>query len=310
METLVPLENYGEIWFGPDNPDAVSVMKSMIYENGPIYVLMYVDENFQRWGFFSHKSTSYHRYRPVADNYLNHAVCIVGWKDDSSIRNGGYWICKNSWGTNWGYNGFFNIEYGSLNIEYYMAWPEYDSTSFDCPPNVDAGCIQTGSVDDSISFDGSNCFDSEGNIISFEWDFGDGVISDEESPIHQYSEPGIYSVTLTVKDTSNKTSMDTTIVCIDEEPVNIIIEENQGLIITITNPFDHDILDTLISVTIDGLFQNMDHRTQHIDVISPHTSYSLNLPIIGLGIGNLQIQYENMEITERFFTFGPYVILM
>lgn len=37
---------------------------------------------------------------------LNHAVTLVGY---GSIGNLSYYIAKNSWGSNWGQNGFFQI---------------------------------------------------------------------------------------------------------------------------------------------------------------------------------------------------------
>jgi PKD repeat protein len=36
------------------------------------------------------------------------------------------------------------------------------------------------------------------NGVSFEWDFGDGITSTEENPVHTYAEAGTYTVTLTV----------------------------------------------------------------------------------------------------------------
>jgi C1A family cysteine protease len=35
-----------------------------------------------------------------------HPLLLVGYKDDSE---GGYWIAKNSWGTNWGEKGYIKI---------------------------------------------------------------------------------------------------------------------------------------------------------------------------------------------------------
>lgn len=49
---------------------------------------------------------------------VNHGVTIVGWDD----RNGGYWIIKNSWGTDWGENGFARIAFGSNNVGMWSSW--------------------------------------------------------------------------------------------------------------------------------------------------------------------------------------------
>lgn len=47
----------------------------------------------------------------------SHAVEIVGWGENTSGTK--YWICKNSWGTNWGNGGYFKIKRGTneSNIE-------------------------------------------------------------------------------------------------------------------------------------------------------------------------------------------------
>jgi len=41
----------------------------------------------------------------------NHAICIVGYNDVEKC-----WICKNSWGTSWGEDGWFRIAYGECGI--------------------------------------------------------------------------------------------------------------------------------------------------------------------------------------------------
>ena len=44
--------------------------------------------------------------------WTNHLILIVGW-DDRLCGGNGAWICKNSWGTDFGDYGFFTIEYGA-----------------------------------------------------------------------------------------------------------------------------------------------------------------------------------------------------
>ena len=64
----------------------------------------------------------------------NHAITLVGWDDNYSKDNfgltppgDGAWICKNTWGTGTGDNGYFYISYytNSLNYEFFNYSSEY-----------------------------------------------------------------------------------------------------------------------------------------------------------------------------------------
>ena len=103
----------------------------------------------------------------------------------------------------------------------------------------DRGCVQSKAIDISIpefgeaefsynaeslkelgdlaANDPVNFYDeSVGNIIDWDWDFGDGFDSDEIDPIHTYDAPGTYTVTLITTDDIGCTSSKTTVLEITE----------------------------------------------------------------------------------------------
>jgi len=48
-------------------------------------------------------------------------------------------------------------------------------------------------------------YDPDGNIVAWNWDFGDGLTSNEQNPKHEYSLAGNYVVSLTVTDDDDNT---------------------------------------------------------------------------------------------------------
>ena len=76
------------------------------------------------------------------------------------------------------------------------------------PPTPDTGGPYTGYVNASISFDASNSSDPDGDdIVSYEWDFGDGTNGNGVSVEHSYNSSGNYTVKLTITDSQEKTNM-------------------------------------------------------------------------------------------------------
>ena len=64
----------------------------------------------------------------AGNNGDDHTVSLVGFCDDPTCPNGGYWIVKNSWGTAFGDNGYGYIPYGSsldINQHTYSLGPVY-----------------------------------------------------------------------------------------------------------------------------------------------------------------------------------------
>ena len=58
----------------------------------------------------------------------------------------------------------------------------------------------TSAVGEAIVFDASASADTDGAITQFAWDFGDGGTDTGVSAMHIFTEPGTYTVTLTVRD--------------------------------------------------------------------------------------------------------------
>jgi PKD repeat protein len=199
-------------------------MKTQIMESGPfVGAMLYTyypwgSNNLDEWGYTHHNPTDYYPYPgPVKDS--NHFVVIVGWKDDSSIKNGGYWILKNSHGEDWGYDGFFNLEYGSLNIDSIdNEWVDYNPANYsNWMPVPQTNGPYHGAVNQEIIFNGSKSLDHEGSIKSYVWDLGDGTIKTGVTVTHSYVSKGIYPVTLTVTDNASNTDNQTTWAYIDIE---------------------------------------------------------------------------------------------
>jgi len=61
-----------------------------------------------------------------------------------------------------------------------------------------------------IDFNASKSYDSDGEIKSYGWNFGDGNTSNKMTVSHAYDEGGNYTVTLVVTDNKGKTDTDTT----------------------------------------------------------------------------------------------------
>jgi PKD repeat protein len=61
-----------------------------------------------------------------------------------------------------------------------------------------------------VNFDGSTSTDNDGNILSYEWDFGDGGSASGALANHTYSAVGIFNAKLTVTDDAGLTSSTTT----------------------------------------------------------------------------------------------------
>jgi PKD repeat protein len=86
------------------------------------------------------------------------------------------------------------------------------------PPTADANGPYSGFVGDTIVFDGSASRDSDGAIVRYDWDFGDGTTAADAgpAPTHVYAATGQYTVNLTVIDDAGDTGRASASVAITE----------------------------------------------------------------------------------------------
>jgi PKD repeat protein len=83
------------------------------------------------------------------------------------------------------------------------------------PPSAKAGGPYKGAVDAAVTFTSAGSSDVDNDTLTYVWDFDhrdgtDDVDSSEPSPVYVYTEPGVYTATLTVNDGTADSSPSTT----------------------------------------------------------------------------------------------------
>ncbi len=103
-------------------PKDYVAIKEAIYKYGAVETSIYTQmKTANSWsGYYNRKRATYY-YNQEAT--CNHDIIIVGWDDDFpkeyftiTPENDGAFICKNSWGTEFGEDGYFYVSYEDANI--------------------------------------------------------------------------------------------------------------------------------------------------------------------------------------------------
>jgi C1A family cysteine protease len=99
---------------------SVDQIKQAIYTYGPVSVAVVAGSAFQSYngGLFNTNE----------GGNVNHAVVLVGW--DENYQGHGVWILRNSWGTNWGDNGYMYITYGTSQVGYAACFVNYHGSNY------------------------------------------------------------------------------------------------------------------------------------------------------------------------------------
>ncbi|CAL1268206.1 unnamed protein product [Larinioides sclopetarius] len=117
-------------------PKEEEIMREL-YFNGPVQATFRVNSDF-----FLYKSGVYHHIESLTAGLPQafrqqdwHSIRILGWGTDVvDGKNIKYWLCANSWGEEWGENGYFRIVRGQdeCSIEMFVVgvWAHTETNGF------------------------------------------------------------------------------------------------------------------------------------------------------------------------------------
>ncbi|MDQ9090455.1 collagenase [Pseudoalteromonas haloplanktis] len=144
----------------------------------------------------------------------------------------------------------------------------------------------SGVQNNEISFTSSGSIDSDGSIVSYQWDFGDGSTSNEANPLHTYTSAGEYSVSLTVVDNEGASTSVTTTASIEQ-----------------SSSGGDDILQNGQSINVSGQQDELQYFTFEV----PQGASELTFNIAGgTGDADLYVSYEATP-SEAIYDCRPYL---
>lgn len=184
-------------------------------------------------------------------------------------------------------------------------------------PIADAGPDKFGVPNQIFTFDASNSFDPDGEIINYLWEFGDSEKAEGKRVKHSFKKPGKYTVRLTVKDNTgenNAVDFSETHVVINSPPIadageDIISAPGDEIVLSARNSKDPDgsiisyswdvekIGDNITSKEVRGVYKEPGYYKAVLRVKdNSNLSNSIATDIIKIKINSRPIARAGMDI--------------
>ncbi|MCW8999817.1 MAG: PKD domain-containing protein, partial [Kangiellaceae bacterium] len=193
-----------------------------------------------------------------ADDFRSAAITLAHGDGDPSL-----YVRKNSWPTQTEFDasstnpGSYECVYLRQLTDYWNYLAVKDASTNGMTITVDyntSGCRAVGAnvdptasftapssaeVGEAVSFDASSSNDTDGTIVAYAWDFGDGQTGTGSNPTHTFASAGNFAVTLTVTDNRDGTATTT-------QSINITAVINDPPTANANGPYTVNLGDTLI----------------------------------------------------------------
>jgi len=142
-------------------------------------------------------------------------------------------------------------------------------------------------------------YDTDGIIVNWSWDFGDGNISYDQNPVHTYTEYNHYSVSLTIMDDDSE-------IHLISKNISILITSEYSLIYgwnIITIPVENNLTAKTLAENISGCevvshfdANNQTYKSYVVGVSPPHTDFNIED-----GLGYFVVVNQNSIFTIHGF---------
>jgi len=188
----------------------------------------------------------------------------------------------------------------------------YTVNTFNSPPTAEFSSPSSANTNKVVNFDASASYDSDGSIIKYNWDFGDGTTATGVITSHAYDNEGEYVVTLTVMDnraTSDSVSKSILIenlpsVQVNNLPKAIFTEQPKTAHATETITFDaSESYDT--DGTITTYTWNFGDETTATGMIAPHVYENSGSYIVKLTVTDNEEATDSTTLIKTILNNAP-----